>query len=54
MGRNIAHLMDVTTSETDRIPFLRWIEARDGKQIKPGGTKVQPSKQPTDQNIRKS
>jgi hypothetical protein len=43
--------MDVSTSETDHIPLFRWIEAREGKQIKPGGTKVQPSKSPTDLNI---
>jgi len=43
--------MDVCTSETDHIPLFRWIETREGKQIKTGGTKVQPSKYPTDQNI---
>jgi hypothetical protein len=42
MGRNIAHHTDVSTSETVHIPLLRWIEAREGKQIKPGDTKVQP------------
>jgi hypothetical protein len=54
MGGNTAHHMDVSTSETDHIPLLSWREAREGKQIKPGGTEVQPSKHPTDQNIRKS
>jgi hypothetical protein len=40
-GRNTAHHMDVSTSETDYIPLFRWMEAREGKQIKSGGTKVQ-------------
>jgi len=53
-GRNTAHYMDVSTSETDHIPLLSWIEARECIQIKPGGTKVQPSIQIADQNIRKS
>jgi len=48
--RNTAHHMDVSTSERDHIPLLRWTEVRECIQIKPGGTKVQPSIQTTNQN----
>jgi hypothetical protein len=51
---NRAHHMDVSISEMDHVSLLIWIQARQGKQIVPRGTKTQPSKQPTDQNAWKS